>query len=44
MIVKSPALPLTSCVTLGKSLKLSVSQYPHLQTRNGETHPRGLFR
>ena len=43
MMAKSPALSLSSCVTLGKSLKLSVPQQPHLQNRKDDINLRGLF-
>lgn len=29
-----PVLPITSCVTLGKFLKLSVFQFPHMSNRD----------
>ena len=41
-MAESPSLSLSSCVTLGKSPKLSVPQRPHLQNRKDATNLRGL--
>ena len=43
MMAKNPALSLSGCVTFGKSLKLSVPQWPHLQNRKDDINLRGLF-
>ena len=43
MMAKNPALSQSGCVTLGKSLKLSVPQWPYLQNRKDDINLRGLF-
>ena len=42
--VQIPALPLVGCVTLGKSLNLSVPQFLHLQNRVDDEYKSTYFR